>query len=431
MNYSINNIITELKNIKGATNIPVNEVQNFNPPTIKFPSHRNLSNVKANRIWSGGHTMEDQNINEDQISKTLENIKPIVGNKERLGSILSECKDFDDHIWGSPYKNGTEAIAWYKSFHHSKYWGIYISYSSFLNFASKYSNELTNPEVAIDLAWGAIMSHESIHYGFDVACAKLELIVSSPIYINSKNIINQNHGYSHDEEMIAEGVLLRYLISKRKLINDNSTFGYDFFMKFILDSLENLPPGYRDARNAMSMKSYKYHADDYIRKLITISGGSPQILGVISDLSNLMPLTNERSRFTPGFIDWSQCPIYIVDDSPVSGFPNNILYFIHSISGIVESLKFQKLIYPRYINQWKKTLTLLSNPAYPKNSPNLDFKRWPDEDNYLENIEAWSVRVGGKASNLRAHIDHTLGSSDWIADRFGNSDKMGHHKNKK
>jgi hypothetical protein len=139
-----------------------------------------------------------------------------------------------------------------------------------------------------------------------------------------------------------------------------------------------LPPGYRDAQNAMTMNDYKFHADEYFRRLLSLVGLSHQKMSAVSDLSNLMPLINNRSRFNPGFVDWSQCPIYIVDDSSISHFPKNVLHFIHSVSGISESAKFQKLIYPRYISAWKKTLTLLSNPSYPKNSATLDFKRWPN-----------------------------------------------------
>jgi hypothetical protein len=138
-----------------------------------------------------------------------------------------------------------------------------------------------------------------------------------------------------------------------------------------------------------------------------------------------------RSRFNTGFVDWSQCPIYIVDDSSVSHFPKDAFHFIHSVSGILESAKFQKLIYPEYISAWKKTIMRLSNPSYPKNSDTLDFRRWPNEDKSNEAIEAWSVRVGGQSTNLRAHLDHKLGTGQWVADRFGNADKMGHHKNKK
>ena len=431
MFFNILKIINELNNVSGALNIPINEVQNFNPPNINASNYRGTNNITLNKIWDGKHSQNvDDEFDEDVISKTIDNIKPVVFDKERLGSILAECDAYDNHIWGSPYKNGTEAIAWYKSFHRSKYWGIYISYSSFLNFASKYYRVIGDAEVAIDLAWGAIMAHEAVHYGIDVACARLEIILNKSFYIQAKDAINQQTGYSFDEEMISEGVLLRYLKSNKILINSVNN-DFNGFINYIYSALNSKPPGYRDANKAMTMNSYRYHADEYFRKLLTIGGLSSNALSVITDLSNLMPLINNRSRLNPGLVDWSQCPIYIVDDTSISHFPKGTFHFIHSISGILESSKFQKLIYPKYKSEWIKTLTLLSNPAYPKNSLNLDFKRWPNEDNPTSKVEAWSVRVGGRATNLRAHLDHNLGTSEWIADRFGNADKMGHHKNRK
>jgi hypothetical protein len=429
MNINIKNLIGEVANIGGALKIPINEVQNFNPPNINFPTYKNNSNISVNEIWSGGFS-EEVNLNADKSEEKIKNIRPFINDLDKLKSVLSDYENYDNHIWGSPFKNGTEVVAWYKSFHYSKYWGIYISYSSFLSFASKYYKLLGDPEKSIDLAWGAIMAHEAVHYGIDVACTQLEIITNKAIYIKSKDYINQQTVYSFDEEMIAEGVLLRYLKTNKRLIN---SINHDFngFMDYIYESLEYRPPGYRDAMKAMTMSSYRYHCDEYLRKLLTLSGFSSNSLTVVSDLSNLMPLVNDRSRLNPGFVDWSQCPLYIVDDTSVSNFPKDVFQFIHSISGILESSRFQKLIYPRYTSEWKKTLTLLSNPSYPKNSLNLDFKRWPNEDDCNLNLEAWSVRVGGRSTNLRAHIDHKVGTSEWIADRFGNADKMGHHKNKK
>jgi len=431
MNFHIQDLINEIKNINGATQIPINETQSFNPPNIKFPRFNNVKNIKINKIWAGASSNDDNYTNNDGVVKTLENITPKIFDKERIDSILSDCNDFDSHIWGDPQDYGTEVIAWYKSFHNSKYWGIYISYSSFLHFAATYNRILNNSELSINLAWGAIMTHESIHYGVDVACSKLEVIIDRGIYNVSKYKLKQQAGYSVNEEMIAEGALLRFLKSNKNLINSEGDFGFDPFMNSIFNYLKYLPPGYRDAQNAMTSNDYKVHADQYFRDLLSLAGLPSQKLSVISDLSNLMPLISNRSRFNPGFVDWSQCPIYIVDDSKVSNFPSDVFHFIHSVCDIEESTKFKKLIYPKYISEWKKTLTLLSNPAYPKNSSNLDFKRWPDEDKANENIEAWSVRVGGKSTNLRAHLDHKLESNQWVADRFGNADKMGHHKNKR
>lgn len=153
------------------------------------------------------------------------------------------------------------------------------------------------------------------------------------------------------------------------------------------------------------------------------------LLNCYIEVEGLLPKT-KSGYVNPSAVDYSQCPIYVFDDTPSNSAMSNAIHFITYISNIEEDPAFISRVIPKYIDQWIKTKELLGNPSYPKNNNNLDFKRWEIEDNPQNNTRAWSVRVG-KTTNMRAHIDEYISSKRWVARKFGDANKMGHHKNRK
>lgn len=421
MGKKINRIISAINNIPGATAIPNSEEQNCNPPHITFsPFLGDEINIK--KVWDGGGYDED--VRENVIDK----IKPIISEP----NILAEISINDsEELWGSSSVHGIEAIAWYKSFHVSNYWGIYISYSGLLRYAKKFNSAVGDEKTCLDLAWDGIMSHESVHYAVDVACARAELIAHLPIYLPGKVLTKSQHGYSIDEERLAEGALLRYFKSKKSHQNRALSNTDLSVYEIALRNSMRLPKGYAEGYQAATMLNFKGFADKYMSDLINYSlpRPSPAVFEIL-ELSSLMPFRNYRGGYSPGYIDWSECPIYIVDDHQCMRVPGGLMSFLTSINHISESQKFVKKISPRYIDSWKITKTKLSDPIVSKSSTNIDLKRWPDEDDRANKTKAWSVRVGGKSANMRAHIDESTVTGIWVADRFGTADAMGHHKNR-
>jgi hypothetical protein len=334
-------------------------------------------------------------------------------------------------VWGSSNVYGFEAIAWYKSFHISNFWGIYISYSGLLRYAKKFHSIVNDHKISLDLAWNGIMAHESVHFGVDVACAKVEILTGKPIYLIGKNKANGINGYSVDEERLAEGALLRYFKSVNKSFNLPLTNSLETIYERALRNSRRLPKGYCEGELASTMPSFKCYADKYISDLVgfSLNGSSIGVLEQL-ELSNLMPFRKKYGGYTPGNIDWFECPIYIVDDHQYTGIKGGSLSFLTHISHISESSRFIKKISPQYVDSWKITKEKLANPDINKNSSNLDLQRWRQEDSKLNKTIAWSVRVGGKSANMRAHMDEYQETGKWIADRFGNADEMGHHKNR-
>lgn len=422
MTVNINSVISEIINILNATSIPNAEVQNFNPPQIPINRAYSAEDFKVKKIWNGGDPETNNKINK------IDKIKPIINEKNILSDVLA---DNDDGPWGSSNTHGMEAIAWYKSFHISSYWGIYISYSGLLRYAKKFHSEVCDEKTSLELAWDGIMAHESVHYAVDVACARIEIIVDTPIYLPGKLNAKSTYGYSVDEERLAEGALLRYFKSKRNDRTTSKNYFGDTVYDIALRNSKSLPKGYSEGYQASTMLSFKHYSDKYISELVNNSlTRKNNLIFEHLELANLMPLKNNHGGFSPGYIDWTECPIYIVDDSQYTGLGGGMLSFLTSISYIQESQKFIKKISPKYINSWKETKNKLSDPIVSKNSTNLDLQRWRKEDDKLNKTKAWSVRVGGRSANMRAHIDENLETGVWIADRFGNADEMGHHKNR-
>ena len=419
-------LIADIKKISSVTNIPLNEIQSFNPPSLKIHNQPGNKEPSIITIWDGGANLEKSN------ADCFDKVKPTIHDIDAIDSIF---KDESEHegIWGTTQSKGIEAIAWYKSFHFSNYWGIYVSYAGLLRYASKLHKTLKNQDDALECAWNGLMAHESIHYAVDVACARIELLFNSPIYLPSQKSLFQQFGYSIEEERLAQSALLRYF---KKIDGRYSRilgqFQYEGLYKAALMDSYSMPAGYSSGHELCAMKSFKFAADKYISDLVSLSALNVSNFGFDKiGLSYLMPLLEIRGGYIPGYIDRSECPIYIVNDCAKASLQNGVLSFISQITHIRKSNRFEKLVVPKYLDAWVKTAAKLADPGYKKNNPNLDFKPWPKEDNPQNNTRAWAVRVGGKTSNLRAHIDEHLIEGYWEADRFGDADKMGHHKNKK
>jgi hypothetical protein len=430
MSAKITNIISEILKINGATLIPKDEKKNFSPPRLSHLDEDYIGRISARKIWNGGSN--ERNIDEipEKINKnSVDKISPIANEI----NILADIKENDsEELWGSSSQVGTEAIAWYKSFHTSKYWGIYVSYSGLLRYAKKFYSTVGDDQISIDLAWNGIMAHESTHYAVDVACSKVEIIANSPIYLPGKKNAKSNYGYSIDEERLAEGALLRYFKSKKNLQNSHQkNLKGDSVYDIALRNSMKMPKGYCEGYQASTMMKFKHYADKYIAEMVSFSmSKSNSMVFSNLELANLMPLKNIRGNYSLGYTDYSECPIYIVNDHSYSGLPGGLVSFLSFIDGIQESQKFIKKISPRFIDSWNITKMKLSDPIVNKNSSNLDFKRWHQEDNKSSKTKAWTVRVGGRSANMRAHIDEHIETGLWIADRFGNADEMGHHKNR-
>lgn len=413
---NIANLINKIKEINSAVIIPDNDSWHLTPPNIgAIPIDINKYNQFS------------------KINLPIENTRsgPIIENKEKAISAIRSATNYKPE-WGNEEVLGTDALAWYASFHYTNYWGIYIPYTGLLRFASNFLNIVNDPELAIHLAWDGLLAHESMHYGIDVACTQLEVISNSPIYLNDHSILKSAEGHIPLEEQIAEASMLRFFktlnLSKYNL---DLASREEIFEEMVKKSAR-APSGYRDGFKCIQKKLFTQQLDSYLYRLCQLSPLSITFNQVINflELSGLVP-HNSNGFYNPSNINFSECPIHVFDDTPSNSSLSNVMHFITHISHIEEEPGFiKKVIEKDFLKKWIKTKELMGNPSYPKNRDNLDFKRWEDEDRPAEGVRVWSVRVGSN-TNMRAHLDEHIVTKRWIATKFDNADKMGHHKNRK
>lgn len=343
----------------------------------------------------------------------------------KLRDVLQEAKGYGS-IWGDIDEEGTDALAWYVSFHYSKNWGIYIPMSGLLFLTNVFYRSGHSPTVSLIAAWNCLLRHELLHYGVDVAMARLELVMQTPVYIPSKNAMHKG-GYVHQEEAIANGAML---ISIKRLASRLGTPSNHLgIFKIAEDFVTNQPPGYREGKKYASKPSFVAGSNEYL--LQALVSASKHVLSVnasSSHLSGLYPLSYVKGNPDQGYMDDSECPIYFVED--VCSASSLGIYFITTVSDIRETPRFKKDVKP-FLSEWRETKRKLADPGIPKNLKSIDLKKWPRGDRKEEGAICFSVRVGTRKTNMRAHLSWFQSSGKWVAEEIDDADKTGHHKQKR
>lgn len=414
---NIKNIISSIKTINDAVRIPISDTWHLTPPRLKGevfippPAEPNIIIANPDNSMAFSPTIESDEYTRKAIH------------------IASDCPEADEG------ERSTDALAWYVSFHNSNYWGIYIPLSNLLRYAG-YFLPVTDDDVdkAVKLAYWGLIAHESVHYAIDVACAHLEIISNSAVYIKGRKKLRSPQGHVPDEEQIAEAALLRFFQTcKIKNYHFSKREKKEIFEIAHKMSLQSRS-GYRDGILAIDKYDFMQCLNLYLQKVYSQSATNDHINNIQgTKITGLLPIITNGS-YNPSAIDFSECPVYVFNDIPLNSSMSGAIHYMTVVGSvenpIVEGPGFMDKVRPTYIKQWNKTKVLLGNPDYPKDNKSLDFKRWAKEDNLTNGTVAWSVRVGGK-SNMRAHINQDKKSNKWVAYKFGNADKMGHHKNKK
>ena len=133
-------------------------------------------------------------------------------NEDALVDLLRWADDLPT-LYGSVEEVGLDALSWYISYHQHREWGIYIPLTGLVRFASLFAESTPNPLAAVNVAFDLLLSHESVHYGVDVAVSQLELIEHRALYIANRNLLRNGRGYIEAEEKIANAAML--ILAKR------------------------------------------------------------------------------------------------------------------------------------------------------------------------------------------------------------------------
>lgn len=328
--------------------------------------------------------------------------------------------------WGTPEEEGTDALAWYVSFHRDpQNWGIYIPISGLLRFANHISPIGPGPcgwVGVVNLALRGLLAHERIHYAVDYAAGQIELLFNAPCYIQSRTTLS-NGRYVPDEEQLANGASLRSI--RWKPLDLNVPDSYRAAVEFTLKQ----PAGYKNGIECVDTQSFLGFSNWVVGRVAAQlpSPVKPSMAHPIdyTKFLPLGPLLEYRGRASRmATVDGSQCPVYLIHDESILGIPLGSIAFISQIPAILHSSRFDRdLRKIGMYKEWMEVKSILADPSIPK--IRVDFKKWPLDDK--PGIKGWSTRVGKGNSNIRAHIHQHLQTDEWIAEKIGNGDTLKHH----
>jgi hypothetical protein len=314
---------------------------------------------------------------------------------------------------GSAPSVGTEALAWYVSFHDNQdAWGIYIPLSSLALMDELCLKRLPMARHhRIRLAWSILLHHEQMHFAVDYACAWFELMLRAPIRreftarfraTSPFKGIDKAESYLEIEETAANAHMLRQLARSKSVRT----------VKTVERFVATQPAGYCDAVNATDDTAFRKVIANTLQSYLALWAMEHSLdLGSAAlDLSRLLPLEDDTAL--------AECPVHILDDLQDIGVAAGSIRLIHRIPEIVETTYFLKRFHRQHSsvqNDWtrKKEEIKIHLPRPPRFEK---LKDWTPP--------TWSLRL---RDGHRAHLQAPrLGETAWQAVDIGNHKEMGH-----
>ena len=309
---------------------------------------------------------------------------------------------------------GGDAYGWYTTFHQKRYqYGVHIPFLGILAFAVRAFAGMEHPlERKVDWAFHAILRHELFHFNVDCMIANWELTTGAAVFWNAKERNRNTHGYVSLEEALANAYMLRgFKQPSRRLAN--SAGAYQALKQFCLWQ----PEGYSDAHKYVKTRGPYGRMDSYFDACSELSvryqqSSEPLWRPLESALDTLI--------FYPDLVrvDWTRCPIIILDEHGLQEALGIGISYYQSIKGIEETERFIRSLEKLDMSiqkRWKKSKEKL---ALSTSLNSLDFKQWKKEG-----ADYFSVRVGG---NYRAHLRRSDLADKWFAEAIGNHKEMKH-----
>lgn len=315
--------------------------------------------------------------------------------------------DLDEQVRRALLIQGTDALAWYASFHvRGPQWGIYLPVTSLTWVAERVFGQLGLPLGArLGLAAHVLHSHELFHFAVDYMTAIWECATSGyPCWLPAREF-RKPAGYFPLEEKLANAFMLRRLSAAPIATRRPGR------LKAVRRFVDEMPEGYRDGLKAQGDAAFHGECLRLVYQYIHHSGrmpGAERVCGALSD-----------QLLSIGGLDWRQCPVHVVQDGARFSLPELHGDLFDSVHVAAESEEFLRDLDRLGVSAqkaWGRTKEKLRHGLAAKG---LDFKRWKAAAGYAD----YSVRLD---RNIRAHLRHSQTSKTWVAVSVGTHKDQGH-----
>jgi hypothetical protein len=410
-------MISSLQKISGAVvpgqNGPIR-------PTSRFP-------VKPLWLPTEGTTEFGPSSRPDDGQDPLDGVLASSISDEDLGQAILKSSTVPSP-WGSSEEDGTDALAWYVSFHRDPHnWGIYLPVSGLLRFAKHMAPNGPGEsgwQGVLDLALRGLLAHERVHYAVDFGAGQIELLFNAPCYIPARTALS-NGRYVPDEERLANGASLRSIRWKPRSLSVPGSF--EAAVQFTLTQ----PPGYCDGITCIEAHLFLDFANGFMGRVAsqlptTVNPPAARPIDYTKFLP-LGPLVDHRGRASRmASVDGTQCPVYLIQDDSILGLPVGSIANIDHVPSVAHSPKFERQLRKLGMQrEWDDVKVVLADPSIPLPKGKLRFEQCGLAKG--PGAIGWSVRVGEGNTNIRAHIQQHKRTAEWIATEIGNADKLKHH----
>lgn len=271
---------------------------------------------KGKKIVPKGFTNDPLSIpwldNNSRIIKYQETYKQLEQDQDR--SIIPptifvdpdyELTKYDETLDKEVCERGTDALAWYVSFHQSKRWGIYIRTRGLSHLSKIFSTKRNTGDInsKIKRAFDVLLYHELFHFLTDLVSLNMEMIYKEPIHNPYCEIIQKNPTQKN---------LSRNLNIEESLANAYVLHRYDRrYHPRIAKFFKNQPYSYRQFSSYLSDYSFQ----EGKKKLggIMRSHNFITYYAEMVDM-NIEPLWEFYFNINPEKLYFPDIPIYLVNE---------------------------------------------------------------------------------------------------------------------
>lgn len=297
---------------------------------------------------------------------------------------------------------GVEALAWYRSFRTgSRPWGIFLRVDAIAAVSPVMFAGVVAPTAdKVKLALAAILSHERVHHYIDAASAQCELLTGVALWLPHKREQARRFGYDHEEERIANAVMLRSMRNVEPMLR------YVGREASLRAWTRTQPDGYCYGRHLTPFHKLQAamdrHGAEIAKPAVAVAERRRQL--------RLAPLV-----LGPMGAQLARVPLYYVFGR--RSMRTDDIGLFPSVRIVSESTAFKKQLSKAPANTVKAYTSLKSRLALSAPATGARMKPWPKEGKAV-----WSLRLN---SGDRVHLQQLEGV-EFEAIGIGSHKVMGH-----